>query len=261
MPRELLHICGPFSIQSYGLAIASGLVLFLLFASQHPWRKRLLSQEAFFESMMIGIGTGLVGGRLLYVVQNYHEFGSLLDIFRVWDGGFAVLGSVLGILLSMPFYLRKRHIPVLPYFDLIALFAPLLQSVSRLGCFFAGCCYGKPCTLAWSVTYTDSGSLAPLGIAIHPTQLYSSLLLFCIFILFYFVAQKRIAKAGQLLAAYLICAGLERFLVDFWRADREYFSFDIRHTFSSHQYIALALVLAGLMLLKNLKNTPTYYSR
>lgn len=261
MPRELLHICGPFSIQSYGVAIASGLVLFLLLATRHPWRKTLLSQEAFFESMMMGIGAGLVGGRFLYVVQNYHEFGSLLDIFSVWDGGFAVLGSVLGILLSMPFYLRKQHIPVLPYFDLVALFAPLLQSVSRLGCFFAGCCYGKSCTLAWSVTYTDSGSLAPLGIAIHPTQLYSSLLLFCMFILFYCVLQKRITKAGQLLAAYLICAGLERFLVDFWRADREYFSFDIRHTFSSHQYIALALILSGFMLLKSLKNTPTYYPR
>ncbi|MDZ4153364.1 prolipoprotein diacylglyceryl transferase family protein, partial [Methylicorpusculum sp.] len=87
--------------------------------------------------------------------------------------------------------------------------------------------------------------------------------LFCIFLLFYFVLQKRIAKAGQLLAAYLLCTGAERFLVDFWRADREYFTFDHTHLFSSHQYIALSLILAGIMLLKNLKHAPPYdsYSR
>lgn len=207
----------------------------------------------------MGIAAGLVGGRLLYVLQNIHEFPHFWDALRLWDGGFAILGSVLGILLAMPWYLRRVQIPILPFLDLAALYAPLLQAISRLGCFFAGCCHGIPSTLPWSVIYTDKDSLAPLGIAIHPTQVYSSLILGCIFLFFYFFLQPRITKAGQLLAAYLICAGLERFLVDFWRADREFFIFDNSRILSSHQYIALSLMCIGLILLIVLKWAPRFY--
>lgn len=260
IPRELLHIYGPFSIQSYGVAIATGLAIFLILAVRHPWRKKLLSQEAFFESIMFGIITGVIGGRLLYVAQNWPEFTHVTDILRIWDGGFSILGTILAILLCMPLYLKKKHIPILPYFDLAALYAPLLQAISRLGCLCAGCCHGIRCTHAWCVTYSDPNSLAPLGIAIHPTQLYSSLALFCIFLFLYFYLQKQVRKAGQILGWYLILAGAERFLVDFWRADREFFPFDTTQLFSSHQYISLGLMLAGLVMLAMLRKAPGFYT-
>jgi phosphatidylglycerol:prolipoprotein diacylglycerol transferase len=178
---------------------------------------------------------------------------------RVWDGGFSILGSIMGILFCMPIYLKIKKIPVLPYFDLIALFAPLLQAISRLGCLCAGCCHGIPCTKTWCITYTDSLSLAPLGISLHPTQLYSSLALFSIFLLLYFYVQKHVQRTGLVLCWYLILVGAERFIVDFWRADREFFPFDTNQLLSSHQYISLGLILAGFLLLAILRKTTDFY--
>jgi len=246
MSRELLHIYGPFSIQSFGLIIAIGLLLFTWLIQRHPKRKNLLSDEQFSAIILLGIISGIIGGRLLYIAQMYHKMPSIWSGLRIWEGGFSILGTLIAIPIALTIYLKKKNIPALPFFDIIALYSGLFQAISRIGCFFAGCCYGLATNLPWGITYTDCLSLAPTGISIHPTQLYSSIFLFCIFLFMRFFAAKKFKKPGQLITLYLALASLERFTVAFWRADREYLSGIVLNLLSIHQWLALLLCFFAL---------------
>lgn len=252
MRRELVHLFGPIGIQSYGTAIALGLVVFLLLAGKSDRRKKLLSASAFFESIIIASLCALIGGRLLFWFTSWQEYRNTWEFFFVWDGGFSVLGSITAVLLGMTWYLKRMAIPVLPYFDLVALYAPLLQSIARLGCLCAGCCHGIPTALAWGITYTDPEGFAPLHLPLHPTQMYSSLSLLAIFLILRFVIAPRVQRPGLLLWSYLVLEAVERFCIDFWRADRVFVSW-IPLNISLDQLVALSLGLIGaLMLIKNI---------
>ncbi len=188
---------------------------------------------------MMSILAGCIGGRLLEVISEPLLYPHWYDWFALWQGGFSVLGSIIGIIITLPFYLKKIHVPIIPLFDLVAIYAPLCQSIARLGCFTAGCCYGVATHGICAVIYTNPHTLAAHGIPIHPTQLYSSALLFGIFLFMYFIAQKICTKNGQLFTTYLILAALERFVVDFWRADR----IMISNMMSFHQLVALCIII------------------
>ncbi len=246
MKFELLHIWGPFAIHSYGLFIALGIFAFTWLIKKHKQFTQLKLQNKFIEILMIGIISGLVGGRLLSIIIEPETFNGLLEMVAFWQGGFSVLGSLLGVLAVVPWYLKKINVPILPLFDLAAIYAPLLQSIARLGCFFAGCCHGITAKLLpWAIIYTDPQTIAPLHVPLHPTQLYSSATLLGIFILMYFVIQHKFKKPGQLLMIYLMLASTERFIIDFWRADRVI----VGNMFSFTQLIALGIVFSSAVFL------------
>lgn len=92
------------------------------------------------------------------------------------------------------------------------------HSIGRLGCFFAGCCYGKACDLPWAVTFTNPDSLAPIGVPLHPTQLYSALTNLFIFIfLCFFRGRKKFD--GQLFWIYVLLYGVARSILEIFRGD------------------------------------------
>ena len=126
MHPELLHIYGPISIQWYGLMIFIGIVVFTYAFLKDPQRKKLISTDQFFDLMTLGIGAGIIGGRLLFILTNRDTHFSLYDSIAVWDGGFSLLGSIIGILFVVPFYLKAKGIKVIELLDLAAVYAPLL---------------------------------------------------------------------------------------------------------------------------------------
>lgn len=245
MYPKLLHIYGPFFIQSYGFCIALGLLIFGWLLFKDHKRIRLVDDDSFHKLLIIGIVSGILGGRILFFATN-GSWTSLWDFFQFWYGGFAVLGSIVAVLAVIPPLLKKQNIPILPLLDRVALYTPLLQAISRIGCFLSGCCYGKPSLIAWAVTYSNHECMAPLGVALHPTQLYSALILACIFSFLIFF-QHFFGKNGQLLASYLVLASAERFIVDFFRDDQTY---NLSPVFlcSDHQLIALIMSIGGCAL-------------
>lgn len=249
MYRELVHIYGPISIHSFGVMIAVGILAFIWLMQRHPRFKTLMTVEQFHTILCYGIIAGVVGGRLLYAVSSWNLMESFLEIFEVWHGGFSIMGSIIGIVLILPWYLRKEGIPILPFFDLTAMHAPIIQAFARIGCFLAGCCYGMPTTMPWGVIFTDTSSPAPCFIPLHPTQLYSSLAAFGYFLLMYYILQYKLTKPGQLLGAYFMLAGFDRFFIDFWRADRIYLSASWSTALSMHQWIAIGLFAFGWCLI------------
>ena len=248
MSKPLINICGPIGIQSYGLFVVIGILLATWLLLKNPKTRSIISEENFNKVLVAIIISGILGGRLLYALEEPLEIKSFLDIFKIWEGGLSSLGSVLAILITVPIYLRHLKVPIVQFLDLIAIYAPLVYSTARIGCFFAGCCYGLPSNLPWAVIYTDQASSAPLCQALHPTQLYSSLASVIIFCLMYFVFSKIFKKTGMLICSYLALAALERFSVDFLRGDQSFFSSSgVLSKFSTSQYISLLIIVITLI--------------
>jgi phosphatidylglycerol---prolipoprotein diacylglyceryl transferase len=256
---QLIHLYGPFGIHSYGLFIALGIVISVLAARRNKRFAQLHLEPVFLDIITVTVIIGCIAGRALSVISEPHLYPHWQDWFALWQGGFSALGSIIGIITLMPLYLKKINVPLLPLFDLAAIYAPLMQSIGRLGCFAAGCCYGIATTAACGVIYTNPHSLATCGITIHPTQLYSSVLLFGIFLFMFLFAQHHVKKNGQLFAIYLTLAATERFVVDFWRADR----IMITNYLSFHQIVALCITLsiAVVTTIMTLINTNNKSSR
>lgn len=241
MSSILLHIWGPITIHCYGLFIAIGLLIFIALVIKDTQFKKLSLENNFFDIVTVGIICAIAGGRTWYTISEHEYIKSPVDLIAFWQGGLSILGGVIGALLGISLFLSYKKIPILPFFDLIAVYAPLLQAIGRVGCFYAGCCYGLPCQYPWGITYTDYNCYAPLHSAIHPTQLYSALLLFMLFlVLFFYVRHKKIYPSF-ILHVYIICIAVERCVIDFWRADR------CMHNqfFSYNQYIALGLIISS----------------
>ncbi len=243
MSKSIAHLWGPISIQWYGLTIVIGLMLFMYLFLRDPKRKSIISTDDFFAVITLGIFAGVLGGRLLFWLANWSSIDSFFDLFAIWKGGFSILGTTIAILIVIPLYLAKKKIPILPFLDLVSIYIPLLQSVSRIGCFIAGCCYGIATSFSWGWCYTHTSSAAPLGVPLHPTQLYSAGLLFVLFLCM-LAAKNFFKKPGQLTALYLILFSLQRFVVDYWRADREFFL--TIEQFSIHQFLCVILFSMGL---------------
>ncbi len=223
MCPRLLHIYGPLWINSYGVMIALGFLLFLYVSYRHPLRKQLMSGEQYLNTVFVGLISAIVGGRLLFVISDLQVFQSnILEMFYPWVGGFSLLGSMIAVLIFIPLYVRSFNVPVLPVFDLAALYIPLLQMVARLGCFLSGCCYGIPVVSnSWySVVFSSPEGLAPLHIPLHPTQLYSSVASLIIFLTLQCFAKRLLVQPGRVLFVYLMLESTARFLVDFWRGGR-----------------------------------------
>jgi phosphatidylglycerol---prolipoprotein diacylglyceryl transferase len=258
MYPRLLHIYGPLWIQSYGVMIAIGFIVFLLLTIQHPLRRRLIGKEEYLNILFWGLASGIFGGRLLFVITNPTVFSdNWLQIFYPWAGGFAVFGAIVGILIIIPFYLRWRGVPILPLCDLAALYAPLLQAIGRIGCFLAGCCYGAPAPgMWWAITFTNPQCDAPLNIPLHPTQLYMSLASLCIFLILKRYAKQLLTIPGSVLFLFLILENVSRFTIDFWRGDRNPIITSLWHntiTISQFQYFSLfgfLFAVVGFMVIR-----------
>jgi len=98
---------------------------------------------------------------------------NLLDIFKIWNGGLVFFGGFIAAVVATPIYLKSKNLDFWKTADIISPGLALGHAVGRIGCFFAGCCYGKECDLPIAIKFTNPESLAPIGVYLHPTQLYS----------------------------------------------------------------------------------------
>jgi phosphatidylglycerol:prolipoprotein diacylglycerol transferase len=224
--------------------IVIGILVFYWAVTRHEKFHQLNLASHFDTLLALGICAGIIGGRFLCIVSESYLRTNPYLWLDIFSGGFSVLGSIIAIISTAIIYCRLYAIPLLPFFDLIALFAPLLHAIARVGCFFAGCCYGITCIHSWATTYTNPDCLAPLGINLHPTQLYSAVLLLFLFIILNHRA-RTFYNPGTIIGMYLFGAGLERFIVEFWRAD----TIQVYGPISLQQAIAGLLIISGIVLL------------
>ncbi|MDR0676567.1 MAG: prolipoprotein diacylglyceryl transferase [Elusimicrobiota bacterium] len=243
---------GFFKIHTYGLMIAIGFVLSgFLFVKKAT--KTYNYDSRIIDNLMLWLFiAGIIGGRFFYIILNWSYYSkNLLEIPKIWQGGLVFFGAFIFAFLFLIFFTKiYKKISFLRLADLLAPYLALGHFFGRIGCFFAGCCYGKPTNSHFGVIFKNTNSLAPLNIKIHPTQLYeafSNLILF--FVLLYFL--KKQSFKGQILSLYLILYSTIRFFIEFLRNDpRGDFLY-----LSTSQIISIFLFFIGICLFFVSKNS------
>lgn len=214
MKFELFSI-GNFVIHSYGMMIGIGILCCALLGTYRA-KKKDMNPDAVLDLVIVGVLTGFLGAKVLYVIVEFDEF---LKNPRAVLGseGFVVYGGIIAGVLCAMGYCRFKKLNFLDYFDLVMPSVALAQGFGRIGCFLAGCCYGRETTSALGVIFPEGG-LAPAGVKLLPTQLFSSGgdFLLVILLLLY---DKKAKHSGDVGAMYLLLYGVGRFVLEFFRAD------------------------------------------
>lgn len=259
MSPILLHLWGPISIHAYGVCTALGVILAFIGSLHDAKLKKLISSDNFITAVQVAIISGCVGAKVVFLLSESYRLQDYSLILRFWEPGGAILGSIIGILVSLYFYLHAKKISFLAFMDRFSIYAPIAQSFGRVGCFLTGCCYGAPSQGWWTVTYTDINHAAPLYVSLHPSQLYSAIALFGIFLFLYFVVQYCTRTPGIIFYSYMLLVSLERFFIDFVRSDRVFSDNAYFAALSIHQWIALGLCIGAIICIILLKQSKKTY--
>ena len=221
MKIDLFSI-GKFTIHGYGLMIAIGILCCVAMASYRA-KKNGLDQEAIVEFKT-------------FIKDPKTVLGS---------EGFVVYGGIIAGFLTAIVYCRIKKLYFLEYFDLAVASISMAQGFGRIGCFLAGCCYGRETTSRFGVVFPEGG-LAPAGVKLIPTQLISSAgdFLIMIVLLLYYRKNKKDGTPGNVGFLYMLLYGVGRFLVEFLRNDNRGGAW----MFSTSQWISMVIVAGGIVL-------------
>ncbi|CDK30577.1 prolipoprotein diacylglyceryl transferase [Candidatus Babela massiliensis] len=247
----IFNIYGPIKLNSFSVAISISIIVFLWLIRRDKSVTNLISKEDIINLTSETAIIAIIGGRALHVINNFKHYNNIIEIISIWNGGLAVLGSIIAGLIYLAVTLKKKNIKILYALDIISVYIPIVHSISRIGCFLAGCCYGQVCNPSqlWAVTYRDPESIAPLELALHPTQIYSSLTFLFIFIFMQFLYSRYKLKQGTLLTIYLMLSSLERISIDFLRGDRDIIIKNIIYSqdISKAQLLAIFILIVAFL--------------
>jgi phosphatidylglycerol---prolipoprotein diacylglyceryl transferase len=237
------HI-GPLTLHTYGVLLAIAFIAGLYVASRQA-RANGLDAARVTDMAVYVLIAGLIGAKVLLIVVEWGYYArNPREILSILQSGGVFYGGLIGALPVAWWYARKHALPGWRTGDALAPAVVIGQAIGRIGCFMAGCCYGQPADVPWSVTFRDPYAQrtvgTPLDTPIHPTQLYESIACLLIFaILMRLAPRKRFD--GQVALTYVFLYSVARFAIEFVRGD------SIRGTIwglSTSQFIAVLVVLA-----------------
>jgi phosphatidylglycerol:prolipoprotein diacylglycerol transferase len=237
------------AISLYGICVAFGIGLFNYYA-ELKLKKNMpeVTDKNLSKIYLLALSGALFGARLLWAINEIWQEGTInfYQLIAVWTGGLSILGALIGSLVVIP-YLQIKRLSVQKFFATVLIYLPLAQAIGRVGCLLVGCCHGAVHCGLLSITYTNPDSLAPCFVSLCPTQLYSSLFYIFLFLVLSFV--QRFNNDSLLIKIYFLSVALERFLLDFWRGDRQMLPKIFGGLFSSNQLIAMLIILFMVILI------------
>jgi len=212
---------GSFELRSYGLFVALAFFTGFFLLYKEAKRKNFYPDKILDLELCILI-FGVIGARLLHVLVNFSYYCThVTEIFMIWRGGLAIYGGLIAGMAASSIFIVRKKMPFLRTADFIIPYIALGQSVGRIGCFINGCCFGK------TVSHSIPGVIFPgETVARHPTQLYASLALLLIFVILKLAGERK-PGAGFIFGLYLILYSLQRFCIDFLRADTPRYLFNL----------------------------------
>jgi phosphatidylglycerol:prolipoprotein diacylglycerol transferase len=222
---------------------------------------------------------GIVGARVLYMVQNPALFENPLNFFKIWEGGIVFYGGVIIAIPVFLLYCRRHALPPWQVLDVLAPGIALGIGIGRFGCLLNGCCWGKPTELPWAITFPANSSPffstrmiptipwqdhvhqslvaadAAHSLPVHPTQVYLALAgwLLLLLTLLYFPRRRR---HGEVMALLMIGYAVTRFGIEFFRADEALWADGL----TISQNISIILFAGGLLLWAWLRRSPAITS-
>jgi phosphatidylglycerol:prolipoprotein diacylglycerol transferase len=252
--HPILFSIGKLTVYSYGFFYAVALLTAVTYLSNQikKSKEKIFSQDEFYSLCVYIIIFEVIGARLFFIWANPQDFVSNpLDVFKLWEGGLVYYGGLIAASIFLLVYVRIKKIFILKLGDFFIPALALGHALGRIGCFLAGCCYGKETNVPWAVVFKDKNSSAVLGVHLHPTQLYEAFGNFLIFIFLHFYSKKN-PKSGHVVAAYFIAYAILRFIIEFFRNDpdrgSQYFGLSIS------QIVSICLLIIGVFIVcKNKK--------
>lgn len=241
---------GHFAIPTYGVLVALGVLIGLWISVRNSAKQGIKAENAWDFGIAVVLA-GIMGSKLLYVILDWQTGLSLGENLRqifsldTLQSGGVFSGGLIAAFAVAAWFLRKHRMPALATCDAFAPGLAMGHAIGRLGCFAAGCCYGKPTDHFWGITFKNllPTPLADALVPREPTQLFESAVELGIFFLLTWMF-KRKKFDGQIFGAYLFLYGVARFFLEFLRDDPGRGSV-FGGVLSGTQLIAIGLVLAG----------------
>ena len=222
-------------------------------------RRVQLNPDALMSLGMWAIVGALVGAKVLLVLRSLSEYvanpSSFWSMSLLTSAGDFYGGFIGGLVASALFFRRHRDLPFWRSADVAAPAIALGQAIGRIGCFMAGDDYGRPATVPWSVTFTnpDAGRIggAPLGVPLHPVQLYESAVCFVLFGLLLGLARRR-HRDGDVIVAYTMLYAVGRFVLEYFRGDADR-GFVLGGVLSTSQFIGIVMfaLAVGVLIVRH----------
>lgn len=256
MYPELFEI-GPFTVYSYGLMLGIAFITASYLLAKE-FERLGLSNNMANEITILSLIFGIIGSKLLHLIENWSEFINDPWGMAFSPGGLTFYGGLILAAIAVYLYVRKKGVPYIYIADIVAPMLALSYGIGRIGCHLAGDGdYGNPTTLPWGTNYengvvppsvmfrgSDIAASFPDGIVpnntpLHPTPVYEFLFALALFFLLW-TLRKKILPHGKIFSIYLFFTGLGRFLVEFIRLNPRYI-----FNLSEAQLISIGLMLWG----------------
>lgn len=196
-----------------GIALAAVVAAFLM-------KKQKVEMFDLAGSAVFAVVAGLIGSKLLFIAVTLKTIiENNIPIEAVIKGGFVFYGGLIGGIIGLYIYTKMFKMRFGTFADVFGVVVPLGHCVGRIGCHFAGCCYGMEYSGPFAVTYNDVLGAVPNGVSLFPVQLLEAVLLFLLFIVLLILYFKKKGE-GFLAAGYLISYAIIRFILEFFRGDK-----------------------------------------
>jgi len=243
--HPILFKIGSFTIYTYGVFVFLGVLAGYFVCSRYA--KKLGVEDKVFSNIFFWtIVSSFLGAKVLYLLLDIRYF--IKDPLSFLRSGFVFYGGIIGGALALFLLARKYNIRLAKLGDIFCLGIPLGHAFGRIGCFFYGCCYGKPSDCAFCVLFPPDSPAGMLGVKLIPTQLISAFFLVVIFLVLRLIS-KRKKFEGQIFTSYFVIYGIFRFIIEFFRGDPRGMFFSL----STSQIISIFLVAAGIIFFWRLK--------
>ena len=245
----ILFEIGGFPVYTYGVLLAAAYLLGLQFALVRA-RARGLDANRVMDLGIWIIISALIGAKLLLLVVDFDTFRQnpreLLALLR--SGGVFYGGLIAAVAVAM-WYMRRHHLPLWSVSDAFAPGIALGHVIGRLGCFFAGCCFGRAADVPWAVTFTSEYAAKNVGttlnVPLHPTQLYEAGAELVILGILLVMERRGRPFAGRTFWGYMLLYGITRFVIEFYRGDARGMVGDL----STSQFVSVLLVPLSIIML------------
>lgn len=254
MYPELFSL-GPITIYSYGVLLAASYLLGLRLAM---WRAKRWGLDA---NRVLDLGVyiiiaALVGAKLLLLIIDFDQFRRPDELLTLAQSGGVFYGGLLLAVAVAFWYIAKHRMPFWTTCDVFAPGIALGHVTGRLGCLAAGCCYGTPTDVPWAIVFTNPLAQAnvgtPLGIPLHPTQIYEAGAELLILGLLLATEHRGRRFPGRTFWLYMFLYAISRYIIEIYRGDPRGTVFDV---FSTSQFISLLLAPLSLAMLLWLSRT------
>jgi len=240
---------GPITVYTYGVLLAAAYLCGLQLARVRA-RTRGLDANRILDLGIYIIISALIGAKLLLLITDFRTFSAnpreLLTLAR--SGGVFYGGLILAVAVAL-YYIRKIGLPLWTTCDVFAPGIALGHVVGRFGCLFAGCCYGKETHVPWAITFHDPFAAAnvgtPLGVPLHPTQLYEAGAELLILIALLVTERKGRPYPGRTFWLYMLLYAVSRFIIEFYRGDER----GMVGALSTSQFISVLLAPLAVAML------------